>query len=109
MVIWKEELHRGILYFVSPAFEFMLRVTAGTFKDIIDHKKKVGYDIHEVRQMDKALDKFVLYLKESGLETTAWQARIMGDIMLTMLDEEKEWTPIWFKKGLEIAREEGLI
>ena len=109
MVIWKEELHRGILYFVRPAFRFMEAIAAGTFKDIINEKQKSGYNSDVVKRYYRVLTRFADYFEKNIDVSYAIELKTVRDILCTMLDEELWWTPRWHNILLNLAKEEGLL
>jgi hypothetical protein len=105
----KEEIHRAVLHFVSPAFEFMLKVATGTFRDALTAKKELGYNQAMIKKYDILLIKFAEYLRSINCPSTADQVMAVKDILLMQLDEELYFCPRWHNKFIELAKECGCL
>lgn len=129
--MWKEQLHSGILYFLRPAFRFVLEAGSGGVKDVIDAKLAKAFSMQLTQKYFNVLTKFademdkqqIEYLKEHGQQLVPQHSRveipgtssikqeiiIARNLLCTMIDEEIYWTPRWHNMLLRLAREEGLL
>jgi hypothetical protein len=131
MVIWKHEVKRGVLYFLRPAFRFILEAGSGGIKDVIDAKLEKGFTMQLTQKYFNVLTKFAdevdkqlitheiaagndMQPRHSRIEvpgTTSIRSEIIiaRNMLCTMIDEELYWTPRWHNMLLKIAKEEGLL